>query len=76
MRVSAAIGKDGRGTRKVEGLVVRLDRGSSNLPGRIAWACWCHKDEADEDGTSPMPPSAKHALGVRSAEQQHRVHAS
>jgi hypothetical protein len=35
MGVSAAIGKHGHGLRKVEGLVVRLDRGSSNLPGRI-----------------------------------------
>ena len=32
---SAAIGQPGQGLRKVEGLVVRLDRGSSNLPGRI-----------------------------------------
>jgi hypothetical protein len=35
MCVSAAVGKDGQAARKVEGLVVRLDRGSSNLPGRI-----------------------------------------
>ena len=28
-------GSNGQATRKVEGLVVRLDRGSSNLPGRI-----------------------------------------
>ena len=33
--ISAAVGKGGQGVRKVEGLVVRLDRGSSNLPGRI-----------------------------------------
>ena len=32
---SAAVGKDEQVARKVEGLVVRLDRGSSNLPGRI-----------------------------------------
>jgi hypothetical protein len=35
MGVSAAVLKDGQVARKVEGLVVRLDRGSSNLPGRI-----------------------------------------
>ncbi len=34
MGVSAALGNDGQRLRKVEGLVVRLDRGSSNLPGR------------------------------------------
>jgi hypothetical protein len=34
MGVSAAVGKDRQVGRKVEGLVVRLDRGSSNLPGR------------------------------------------
>jgi len=32
---SAAVGRDGQFVPKVEGLVVRLDRGSSNLPGRI-----------------------------------------
>ena len=35
MGVAATVGKDGQPLRKVEGLVVRLDRGSSNLPGRI-----------------------------------------
>ena len=35
MCIQAAVGKDGQVARKVEGLVVRLDRGSSNLPGRI-----------------------------------------
>jgi hypothetical protein len=35
MRVSTAIERIGQVARKVEGLVVRLDRGSSNLPGRI-----------------------------------------
>ena len=32
---SVAVGKGGQGKLKVEGLVVRLDRGSSNLPVRI-----------------------------------------
>jgi hypothetical protein len=32
---SSAVGRDEQVARKVEGLVVRLDRGSSNLPGRI-----------------------------------------
>jgi hypothetical protein len=35
MCVSTALGRIGQVARKVEGLVVRLDRGSSNLPGRI-----------------------------------------
>ena len=35
MGVSAAVGQDGQVARKFEGLVVRLDRGSSNLPGRM-----------------------------------------
>ena len=35
MRDSAVGGQDCQSVRKVEGLVVRLDRGSSNLPGRI-----------------------------------------
>jgi hypothetical protein len=34
MSVSTAFGRIWQSTRKVEGLVVRLDRGSSNLPGR------------------------------------------
>ena len=36
MCVSAAFGRIWQSARKVEGLVVRLDRGSSNLPGRIS----------------------------------------
>jgi hypothetical protein len=39
MCVSAAIGTIEQVARKVEGLVVRLDRGSSNLPGRIFLPC-------------------------------------
>ena len=35
MCVSTAFGRIGQVARKVEGLVVRLGRGSSNLPGRI-----------------------------------------
>ena len=35
MCVSTAFGRIGQALGKVEGLVVRLDRGSSNLPGRI-----------------------------------------
>ena len=35
MGFSVAVANNGHVLRKVEGLVVRLDRGSSNLPGRI-----------------------------------------
>ncbi len=50
MCVSTAVGRIGHPARKVEGLVVRLDRGSSNLPGRILSGGEQH--DADEDGTT------------------------
>jgi hypothetical protein len=59
MRASAAVGKDGQGRRKVEGLVVRLDRGSSNLPGRISFC---------SAGIMRVPRTAPRAIGKEAAD--------
>jgi hypothetical protein len=60
MLVSTAFGRIGQVARKVEGLVLRLDRGSSNLPGRISHY---RDDVAAEDGTGTRNRSRVLVLG-------------